>query len=79
MKLHVECRAGPLGDPEPSAFMLGDSRVEVLQIVDRWFGPDYTYFKLIGQDQSTYILRCTLPALEWELTMFQSSLGAPPF
>lgn len=78
MKLHVECRVGPQGDPEPHAFMLGDSRVEVMQIVDRWFGPDYTYFKVIGQDQSTYILRCVLPAMEWELTMFQSSLSTPP-
>lgn len=78
MKLDVECRVGPLGDPEPAAFMLGGSRVEVVQIVDRWFGPDYTYFKVTGQDQSTYILRCALPALEWELTMFQSPLGIPP-
>jgi hypothetical protein len=72
MKLHVETMVSPLGEPEPTAFLLGQQRIEVLDIIDRWPSPGYTYYKISGSDKGTYILRYDEPSEEWELTMFQS-------
>lgn len=72
MKLHVETMTTQLGDPEPTAFLLGQERIEVLDVIDRWPSPGYTYYKISGSDQATYILRYDEPSEEWELTMFQS-------
>jgi hypothetical protein len=72
MKLQVETRTTALGDPEPTAFLLGPARIDVIDIVDRWPAPGYTYYKIAGSDEATYILRYDEPSEEWELTMFQS-------
>jgi len=45
MKLHVETRLGPHGDPEPHSFMLGAHRLTVDQIIDRWLSSDHGYFE----------------------------------
>lgn len=72
MILHVESRAGPHGDREPLAFHLGQRRLDVLQILDRWIASDHSYFKIEATDRATYILRYSPSAREWELTLFQA-------
>jgi hypothetical protein len=57
MAIRVECYAGYRGEQEPRAFWLGDRRLEALEILDRWVGPDYRYFRIKAGDGSTYILR----------------------
>lgn len=73
MNLYVESTTGPHGDPEPFAFMLGESRLDVVHIVDRWFGEDYCYFKLLASDDATYILRFDTPSRHWNLTLYQAA------
>ena len=78
MLLHVESEAGPHGQREPRAFLLGGQRVAVTCIVDRWFAADHTYFKVTADDDATYILRYDAQRREWELTLFRSgALPAP--
>jgi hypothetical protein len=74
MKLRVQCYAGYRGEEEPRAFDLGDRRVEVVQIIDRWLAPDHRYFKVQADDGNVYILRHEEPAGAWEMT----SLTARP-
>jgi hypothetical protein len=73
MKLQVTSVEGLHGDPEPRAFMLGEQRIEVLQIIDRWLSSDYGYYKFDGSDGHRYILRHDRPCDSWELTLFQTS------
>jgi hypothetical protein len=40
--------------------------------VDQWYGPDYCYFKIKGNDGNLYILRFDEGRAEWQLMMFQS-------
>ncbi|HJV85931.1 MAG TPA: hypothetical protein VJ698_10680 [Noviherbaspirillum sp.] len=72
MILHVESRADPHGDREPVAFLLGARRIAVATIVDRWIARDHSYYKVMGSDGDTYILRYAPQEREWELTLFQS-------
>ena len=48
--LRVECYAGYRAEERPEAFWLRDRRVAVRAILDRWYGEDHAYFKLVGED-----------------------------
>ncbi len=67
MKLRVECHAGHRADEEPRAFQLGERRLAVLEILDRWLDPRYRYFKVKADDGRQYILRHDTAAHDWEL------------
>ena len=70
MRIRVECYAGHRGEEEPRALDLGDRRLEVIEIVDRWLAPDHRYFKVQADDGNVYILRHDEAAGEWEMTAF---------
>lgn len=65
--LSVETYSGYAADERPVAFQLGERRVAVREIVDRWYGEDHTYFKLTGEDGALYILRQDRGRDGWEL------------
>ncbi len=71
MDLEVECHAGYRGEETPRRIELGSRRVEVVDVIDRWYGPDHRYFKLRGDDGAIYLLRHDEAADRWELTMFE--------
>jgi hypothetical protein len=50
---------------------VGDRRIEVIMVMDRWLAPDHRYFKLEGDDGDVYIVRHDVTADRWELTMFE--------
>jgi len=77
MKLSVECYAGYRGAEEPRSFTLGERRIEVRSIDDRWLGPDHRYFKVAGSDGNVYILRYDERRDEWELGAFRKGENPP--
>ena len=68
--LKVSCYAGYRGEEEPREFSIGERRVHVVELLDRWISPDHRYFKIIGSDGDTYILRHDVATNQWELTMY---------
>ncbi len=76
--LRVECYAGHQGEETPRALVIGDRRVAVVEVLDRWLAPDHRYFKLKGDDGDLYIVRFSEAAAEWELTMFERSGSGEP-
>jgi len=73
MAIRVESYAGYRGEQEPRVFWLGERRLEVLEIVDRWVGPDQRWFKTRTDDGHFYILRYDELPGEWELAAFTRS------
>ena len=73
MKNRVECYAGYRGEETPRALWLGDNRLEVKEVLDRWLAPEQRYFKVQADDNGIYILRYEVQADDWELTLFQAS------
>jgi hypothetical protein len=71
MELRVECYAGHRGEETPRAFHLGNRRVVVAEVLDRWLDPDHRYFKVRGDDGGLYILRHDVEKDRWELTLFE--------
>ncbi len=72
MRIEVACRAGHGGGEEPAAFTLGERRVRVTEILDRWPGDDHHYFKVRGDDGARYILRHDLEIQVWSLEVYES-------
>ncbi len=71
MEIRVECYSGYRGEETPRRFRLGERRVEIHEVIDRWLAPDHRYFKVTGEDGATYILRHDSETCIWELTYFQ--------
>jgi len=71
MKIRVDCYSGYRGEETPRRFWLEEKLVEIIEVVDRWLDPEHRYFKVLGDDHSTYILRHDSTAFEWELTFYR--------
>lgn len=69
----VECYAGHRGEETPRVLVIGDRRLKVVEVLDRWLAPDHRYFKLKGDDGDVYIVRYSETTAEWELTLFERS------
>ncbi|HEX5865848.1 MAG TPA: hypothetical protein VF014_16605 [Casimicrobiaceae bacterium] len=68
MQIRMHCYAGHRGEEEPRAFDLGDRRLEIVPIIDRWLALDHRYFKLQADDGNVYVLRHDEAASDWEMT-----------
>ena len=73
LSVKVECYEGYMGEETPRSFYIGNRKIEVLEIIDRWLAPDHRYFKLIGDDEATYIIRHDSILKTWELTFYKSN------
>jgi len=72
--IRVICYEGYRAEETPRAFLLGERRVEVVRILDRWRGEDHEYVKLDASDGARYILRYDRSRDEWEI----HSMESPP-
>ena len=70
--VRVECYAGYREEETPRRFFLGQRKIEVVEILDRWLAPGHRYFKVRGDDGNRYILRYDAAADAWDLTLFAS-------
>jgi len=68
---HADLRAAP------RSLYRGERRIDVIEIIDRWYGPGYRYVKARGHDRSLYILRFDEVRDQWEL-MFSAKRGTGP-
>ena len=78
MRVRVECYAGYRGEETPRRLFLGERSVRVTEVVDRWLGQDHRYFKVLGDDGATYLLRHGAEEDRWELVQFTRGGGLLP-
>jgi hypothetical protein len=70
-QIRVVCYCGYRGEETPRHFYLGERRVEVAEVVDRWLAPDHRYFKIRCPDGEVYILRHDSLTDSWEMVMYE--------
>ncbi len=70
----VDCHAGYKADESPCAFWWQDRRIEVEEVVDRWYQggvdpgqPQADYFRVRCGDQHVYVLKHDHEGGEWFL------------
>ena len=73
MQVCVETYTDHRGHELPFRLHLDTRTVDFTEIVDRWYGDDYCYFKVRAADGDLYILRFDEDCAEWGLTMFKSA------
>ncbi len=77
MRIQVECARDPQGNEIPARLGFDSRSVAIVEVLDRWPGHNYRYFKVKGEDGSLYILRHDETRAEWELTMFERGPPSP--
>ena len=71
MKVTVEAYSGYKANERPCRFVLEDRSYEVVEILDRWYGPESLYFKVKAEDEGFYILRYESYQDEWSLESYR--------
>ncbi|MDH3974671.1 MAG: hypothetical protein OEV42_10380 [Deltaproteobacteria bacterium] len=69
MIIAVEAYSGHKANERPLAIRLDEKRLEVVDILDRWYGEDHEYFKIKAEDGCLYIIRYDRINDLWELTL----------
>lgn len=74
MKVRVECYAGRKADERPVRFQLDERDYLVEELLDQWYGPGATFFKVRADDGNLYILRQdqSTPESAWRLESFRA-------
>lgn len=75
MRIEVDCYAGYRGEETPRCIRMATYKIEVKKVLDRWLAPDHRYFKVIGDDDATYIIRHDTVKLAWELVFYRAVEG----
>ena len=73
MLVRVVCYSGTKEDERPVRFELEDREYLVEEVVDQWYGPHDTFFKVQASDGNLYVLRrcSSSPEGEWSLESFR--------
>jgi hypothetical protein len=71
MEIRVECYSGHRGEETPRRIWMGNRKIEIKKIQDRWLAPNHRYFKIEGDDDAIYILRHDSNSWEWDLTFYK--------
>jgi hypothetical protein len=74
MKITVRCYSGYRADEAPRSIRFDSLTVTVKEILDRWISQDHRYFKVMGDDDATYIIRQDMLSMEWELTYYKQAI-----
>ncbi len=75
MAIRVERYAGYRGEQEPLAFWLGERRLAVHAVIDRWFTPAQRCFKVDADDGNSYVLRHDEASGDWDLAAHRAVAG----
>jgi len=55
--IQVSCYSGYKADERPIQFTFRGRKLTVLELLDRWYGPDHSYFKVVAHDNRIYLIR----------------------
>lgn len=75
MKLTVECYAGYRSDERPLRFSMNERLYEVQEVLDRWYSPGASYFRVRADDGNLYVLKHHEPQDAWSLESFRAEQG----
>ena len=59
----------------PRSLYWNERRIDIIEIIDQWYGSDYRYVKVKVDDGGLYIFRFDERHDEWALIMFVSARG----
>ena len=73
-RIQVECYSGYKANERPTLFLLRSERIGVVDIIDRWYGADHDFFKVLADDGRVYLLKWQRFTDEWFLVKVVESM-----
>ena len=69
----MDCYSGRAADERPIRFRMDGHEYMVEEVLDQWYGPQDTFFKVHADDGNLYILRrdTSKPDGSWHLESFR--------
>jgi len=67
LPIHVDAHSGYKANERPSQFVLDEEIYEIAAVLDQWYEPSATYFKVQSTEGKTYLLRYDEETDEWTL------------
>jgi hypothetical protein len=73
MKLSLECYSGRKADERPARFWLEGKEYRVEAMLDQWYDPEHTFYKVRADDGNLDILRqeTSTPEGAWDIALFR--------
>ena len=65
--IHVSCYSGYKADERPISFTLLGRELMVEEIIDRWYGPNNSFFKVLANDTKVYLIKYDQDEDQWTL------------
>lgn len=69
----VATYAGYKGEETPRSFIIRGRTHRVVEIVDRWYGENHAFFRVLADDGYRYVLRYEIEKGLWELVMQEAN------
>ena len=76
-EIQVIAYSGYRPNERPLHFLMGDHRLQVKEILDRWYGEDHDHFKLLADNGRIYWLKWHRSSDNWFVTKIAEGPGAP--
>ena len=57
IKIEVSAYSGYKINEQPLYFVLGLQKIEIRGILDRWYGQEHDYFKVLAENGKAYIIK----------------------
>ena len=74
-KIEVVAYSGYKSNERPLYLIVDHQRLEVQNVIDRWYGVEHDYFKVIADDRRVYLLKWHRTLDLWFLEKIMESLG----
>ena len=71
--IQVDCYSGYKANERPINFTVRGRRLMVEEIIDRWYGINHSYFKILANDQKTYFIKYDQDEDLWTLEKITDS------
>jgi hypothetical protein len=55
--IQVSCYSGYKANERPTQFTFRGRKYRVIELLDRWYGVSYSYFKVLADDSKIYLIR----------------------
>jgi len=74
-KIQVVAYSGYKANERPLHFVMDDRKLEVTSLIDRWYGEEHDYFKVLADDGKVYVLRWERGLDLWFVVRVMEKMG----
>ena len=74
-KIDVVAYSGYKANERPLYFLMDNRKLGVTNIIDRWYGVEHDYFKVLADDGKVYLLRWHRLEDLWFVVKIMDSMG----